>query len=239
MSDPLRWADTDRETLRRALPEALVLLPVGATEQHGPHLATGTDALLAHTVAERAAAAADSPRRLVLAPPLPFGSSDHHLPFGGTLSLTPETLLAVLLDLARSIAVQGGARLVVVNGHGGNTGICQAFAQAASLRHGLSVGYLDYWRFADGTNVPGHAGEFETAMVLAVRPELVAAPSARPETPVVPTVSGVDVHTPDVWQAIDGYTDRPERADADRGRRWLDAIVTAVAARLTELARTL
>jgi creatinine amidohydrolase len=242
MSDPSRWAECDRETLRAELPEAVVLLPVGATEQHGPHLATGTDALLAHTVTERAAVLADASRRLIVAPPLPFGSSDHHLPFGGTLSLSPETLLAVLLDLARSIAVQGGRRLVVINGHGGNTGICQAFAQAAAVRHGLSVGYFDYWRFAAGSGSvpgPGHAGEFETALVLAVRPELVRPPSDRADPPPLPAVDRVDVQTAGVWQSIDGYTDHPARATEENGRRWLDGIVAAAAAAFVELARTL
>lgn len=243
MSGPLFWSDTDRETLRAVLPEALVLLAIGATEQHGPHLATGTDALLASTICERAAAAAAerATRRLVLAPAMPFGSSDHHLPFGGTLSLSPETLLAVLHDLARSVAAQGGRRLVVVNGHGGNSGICQTFLQSAVVRHGLSVGYLDYWRLAapGQTAAPGHAGEFETAMVLAVRPELVTPPQPRPEVPAPPTVDGVNVDTVDAWRSIDGYTDRPERANAERGRWWLDHIVAALADRFLELARTL
>jgi creatinine amidohydrolase len=230
----MKWAETDRETLRATLPEALVLLPIGATEQHGPHLATGTDALLATTVAERAAelAAPNAARPLLVAPPLPFGASDHHLPFGGTLSLGPETLLAVLGDLARSIATQGGRRLVVVNGHGGNTGIAHAFAGAAASRHELAVTSINYWELID--NMPGHAGEFETALVLAVRPELVRPPVARTEVPVVPDLG---VHSGQFWRAIDGYTDRPELADAERGRQWLDAIVSALADRLTELAR--
>ncbi|HEX3780922.1 MAG TPA: creatininase family protein [Pseudonocardiaceae bacterium] len=120
----LRWAELTREQLGAILPEALVILPIGATEQHGPYLATGTDALLASTVAGRGAALAAprAGRRLVLTPALPIGASDHHFPFGGTLSLRQETLLAVLGDLARSVARSGGRRLVLVNGHGGNQG---------------------------------------------------------------------------------------------------------------------
>lgn len=235
-----RWADSDRESLRALLPESLVVLAVGATEQHGPHLATGTDALLASTVAERAAdlAAPGAARPIVLAPPVPFGASDHHLPFGGTLSLGPETLLAVLGDLARSIAVQGGRRLVVVNGHGGNVGVCHAFAGAASTRHDLTVSCVDYWQLlGPGEGVPGHAGEFETSLVLAVRPELVRAVKPRDTTPTVATVSDVDVHSGQIWQDIDGYTDRPELADADTGRDRLARAVAALADRLTELAR--
>jgi creatinine amidohydrolase len=237
-----RWAETDRETLRELLPDALVLLAIGATEQHGPHLATGTDALLAATTCERAAdAAADRARRpLVVVPTLPFGASDHHLPFGGTLSLAPETLLAVLGDLARSLAAQGARRLVVVNGHGGNVGICRTFAEAAAARHGLSVAYLHYWTFADPAEpwIPGHAGEFETSLVAALRPELVGDAPER-TAPVLPEVPGVALHSPGIWHDIDGYTGEPRRADAKRGRRWLDQIVAAMADRFVELARTL
>ncbi|WP_344219141.1 creatininase family protein, partial [Kribbella sancticallisti] len=122
----VRWHESNRERLAELLPEALVLLPVGATEQHGPHLATGTDWFLAQSITERAAfdAAQRSARPLVITPPVAFGASDHHLPFGGTLSLTAETMQAVLIDLARSAAASGAQRLVLVNGHGGNSGAC-------------------------------------------------------------------------------------------------------------------
>ncbi|MGH3587728.1 MAG: creatininase family protein, partial [Pseudonocardia sp.] len=96
------WNELTREQLGAVLPDALVVLPVGATEQHGPHLATGTDALVVDAVARAAVAAAGTDRDLVLAPTLPFGASDHHLPFGGTLSLRVETMTEVVLDLARS-----------------------------------------------------------------------------------------------------------------------------------------
>jgi creatinine amidohydrolase len=98
----LRWNETTREALTAVLPEALVLLATGATEQHGPHLPTGTDILLSRTVTERAADRASpiSQRPLVLAPPLPFGASDHHRRFGGTLSLRVPTMITVLSDPA-------------------------------------------------------------------------------------------------------------------------------------------
>jgi creatinine amidohydrolase len=239
-----RWADTDRAELARLLPDAVVVLPVGATEQHGPHLPTGTDALLVNTVAEiaveRAGPVADRP--LLLAPPVHFGASDHHFPFGGTLSLTPQTLLAVLTDLARSVVRCGGRRLVLVNGHGGNRGVCHAAAAgAAAAWRELAVAYLDYWDLVTepgDTPVPGHAGEFETALVLAIRADLVGVRTHR-TPPVLPAVADTDLHTARLWQDIDGFTDDPARADADRGRRWLDQCVTALADRLVQLARTL
>jgi creatinine amidohydrolase len=238
----LRWAESDRDTVRGALSEALVLVSRGATEQHGPHLPTGTDALLSATVCERAGerAAAESVRPLLLAPPLALGASDHHLPFGGTLSLSPQTLLAVLDDLARSISAQGGRRLVVVNGHGGNAGVCHAFAGAAAHHHGLSVAYLDYWRVLDRQDVvPGHAGEFETSLVLAIRGELVRPRPPREQPPEPPRVSDVDIHSGQIWHDLDGYTDQPALATPERGQDWLDRIVAGLAARFVALAKVM
>ncbi|MGA8117034.1 MAG: creatininase family protein, partial [Actinocatenispora sp.] len=187
-------------------------------------------------------AGADCARPLVLAPTIPVGASDHHLPFGGTLSLSPETLQAVLLDLARSVAAGGGRRLVIVNGHGGNRGVCHAAAAAASTRHGLAVGYLDYWTLLDASGdprVPGHAGEFETSMVLAVRPELVRSRTPRDEPRWVPVVRNVDIYSGAVWRDIEGYTDDPARADAGQGDAWLETCVATLSDRLIDLAVTL
>ncbi|MFE3173447.1 creatininase family protein [Amycolatopsis sp. NPDC059090] len=237
----LRWAEADRAVVRGVLSEALVLVPIGATEQHGPHLPTGTDAFLAAAVCERAAevAAPRAERALLLAPPIPYGASDHHLPFNGTLSLSAQTLLHVLDDLARSIAVQGGRRMVVVNGHGGNVGACHAFAGAASTRHGLAVAHTDYWRVLEPEDiVPGHAGEFETSMMLAVRRELVQEPAAR-EKPPRTGVSDVDIHSGQVWREMDGYTDQPELATESRGTRWFERIANGLADRFVALAKVL
>ena len=119
MSDVLRWTELTRSRLTELLPDAVVAMALGATEQHGPHLATGTDALLATTALERAAdrygvlpenhGAANRP--LILAPTMPFGASDHHLAFGGTLSLQAKTLLAVLVDICSSLSAVGAKRL--------------------------------------------------------------------------------------------------------------------------------
>lgn len=234
----LQWPATDRETLKQVLPGALVVLPIGATEQHGKHLATGTDALMAATTAQQAAqqAAELSPRPIVLGPTMPFGASDHHLPFGATMSLSAETLHSVLLDLLRSVSVSGGRRVVLVNGHGGNIGTCHSAAAAASTRHDLAVAYVDYWRFAGS---PGHAGEFETSLVAAVQPDWVGKAEPREGVVDMPVVADVDIYSSGLWKTIDGYTDRPELASAQQGTQRLSAIVDALADRLIELAKTL
>ncbi len=242
----VHWRELNRDQLGALLPDALVVLPIGATEQHGPHLATGTDALLAETAAQRAAAlAADaSARPLVLAPTIPVGASDHHLPFGGTLSLRPETLLAVLLDLARSVADGGGRRLVLVNGHGGNRGICSAAAAAASVRSSIAVAYVDYWDAAADadlgeTALPGHAGGFETSLVLATAPDWVAARDERDVVPQIPAVAGMEIHRQASWHEQNGYTDQPAHASAEKGGAWLEHLVSVLAGRLVELAKAL
>lgn len=236
-----RWDELNRAELGAVLPNGLVLLATGAVEQHGPHLATGTDILLSRTVLGRAAEAAEarSSRALVLAPFLPIGASDHHLPFGGTISLAPATLLTVLGDVLRSIRAAGATRVLIVNGHGGNTGVCHAAAAAASASGDLSVASLDYWRLVpEGASgpVPGHAGWFETSLVLGLRPELVADRPPREEPRPIVAPESVDLHSAAAWAAIDGYTDHPEHADAAEGRRVLDSVVSALADRIVETA---
>lgn len=248
MTDVFRWAELTRTRLTELLPNAVVAIATGATEQHGPHLATGTDALLAETVLTRAAeryggAGDDVGRPLVLAPTLAFGASDHHLPFGGTLSLTPETLMAVLVDLCRSLAADGGRRLLIVNGHGGNTGVCQAAAGAAAAHFDLMVGYLDYWSLLGddlaglpADCVPGHAGAFETSLVSALRPEFVSGAAERHEYPPSIPVPGLQVHSANVWAGWNGFTDSPGAASSDIGAELLDRLSNRLAERIAAFA---
>jgi creatinine amidohydrolase len=152
---------------------ATALWPVGATEQHGDHLATGFDLVAAAAVCERAAAQLG--RSVVVLPGLPFGSSDHWLPLGATLSLRPGTLAAVVLDVVRSLEATGVVQLVIVNGHAGNVGpILAALGELSQARPRVEL--VSYWQLlgadelaaasrADGGGV-GHAGEFETSIAL-------------------------------------------------------------------------
>jgi creatinine amidohydrolase len=227
----VHWGSATRDELNEILPESVVVLPIGATEQHGPHLPTRTDILIAETVAERAAAVACDAENLsvILAPPLPFGASAHHVKFGGTLSLSDTTLLSILDDLIDSIERQGGTRLLILNGHGGNRGAARAAASRADARESITVAVLDYWDAA-GQIAPGHAGEVETSFILALSeaPENIRAPH-RDHPPVLPNLGRATYHGSWVWRSIDGYTDNPAAASAEAGRRELDAIVDGVA----------
>jgi creatinine amidohydrolase len=239
------WEQCTRQLLSDILPEALVVLPIGATEQHGPHLPTGADAFIVGALAGEAIrrAASSSTRPLVLTPTVPFGASDHHLAFGGTLSLRNETVTSVLLDLLNSVREAGGSRVLIVNGHGGNRGPCHSAAHVASTRFGMHVGYLDYWAplASDprASLIPGHAGTFETAIICHLRPDSVGSvprPVTRPEQP---SAEDVVLHSGALWSAIDGYSDQPADARAEDGEHWFEACVGALASRITDLAACL
>ncbi len=128
---PLRWAQCTSEEVGAAAAAGLVaVLPVGATEQHGPHLATGTDFVLAAAAAEAACARTGD----IVLPPLQLGCSlGHTARWPGTLSLTPATLAAVILETGRWVGDSGFAKLVLVNGHGTNGPPCESALLA--LRH--------------------------------------------------------------------------------------------------------
>jgi creatinine amidohydrolase len=242
MSDVRRWDALTREEISAVAADALLVLPVGTTEQHGPHLVTGTDAALVGAVAERAAALAARPDVVLLAPTLAFGASDHHLPFGGTLSLRVSTLQAVLADLLASAAVSGCRRVFVLNGHGGNAAACAIAVAEASREHGILAATVLFSQLLDPSalelQIAGHAGVFETSLMLALYPDRVRAGRAAPSPGGAARgwPRGLVVGEPKRWQELDGYTDRPETATAELGEAALQAVVAATAACFEEVA---
>jgi creatinine amidohydrolase len=223
-------------------PAALLVVPVGSTEQHGPHLVTGTDALLATELAERAAAAASRPETILLAPTLAYGASAHHLPFGGTLSLAATTFQLVLGDLLASAASAGVRRVFLLNGHGGNAAACATAAVEASREHGLVAATAMASDLVDPKEIEGpvhgHAGSFETSLMLALEPDRVRPELARPSPGGAARARprGLVVAEPGRWAELDGFTDRPDEATRERGEQALAACVAAVAAAFEQLA---
>ncbi|HET8607683.1 MAG TPA: creatininase family protein [Gaiellaceae bacterium] len=242
MSTVRRWDRLTRTEIAGLAPEALLVLPVGSTEQHGPHLATGTDAALAGEIARRAAEAAARPETILLAPTLAYGASDHHLPFGATLSLRLETFALVLRDLLASAASAGCRRAFLLNGHGGNTASCAAAVAEAARADGILCASAIYSQLLEpGTidaPVPGHAGQFETSLMLAVAADGVRPEAARssPGGAARTRHRGLTVAEPGRWQELEGFTDRPETASPELGAQLLDACVRATAAAFEEVA---
>ena len=148
-----------------------LLVPVGSTEQHGPHLPLDTDTRIAAAVA---AGAADELADTLVAPPVPYGSAGEHQGFPGTVSIGTAALTLLLTEYGRS-ACDWVARLVFVNGHGGNL---DALRDGVGLlrREGRDAGWLSCG--AAGTDA--HAGHTETSVLLHLSPELVDTSAARP-----------------------------------------------------------
>ena len=248
----ITWNQATRDEVRVAMPSHIVLLPTGATEQHGPHLATGHDSFTVADIARQAADAANVP--VILAPTQVFGSSHHHLPFGGTLSLSSETYFRVITDLVHSM-IQGGARRIfLLNGHGGNQELNTLVVRDVTLNPPgdvpVTMAAASYWEIARpslealpelaGIPLPGHAGQFETATMLATTASHVREPRAiRDSNPHQPTViPGTRIEQTGSWQAFDGFTDFPHRATPELGKLVLDVISRDVAQALATFART-
>ena len=243
---PLLFDELTRVRLRELSTDALVVWPVGATEQHGPHLPTGTDAMHVEWVAREAAVRATARGvQVVVAPTLRIGSSEHHLPFGGTMSLPTEAYYRTIRAGVESLVTDGFRRVLVINGHGGNHEIIQLVVRDLAVElPDVHLGAGSWWTVAwdalvaagaaDIGRFPGHAGRFETSLVLAMRPDLVVHPLPHRDDPgsTDPRRFGADLRAEHSgsWQAIDGYGDSPDLASAELGHRWLDVAADAVAA---------
>lgn len=152
-----------------------ILLPLGATEEHGPHLGLGTDFYEAEAIAHETSKATG----VIVAPTLNYGMSLSMMEFPGTLSLRPKTLMAVLEDILLSIHRHGFHRVMIVNGHGGNTA---SILSAIYAFPDLSVKLFEWWKDAKvcgvvketmGEQAGTHASSGETALMLSIRPDAV------------------------------------------------------------------
>jgi creatinine amidohydrolase len=239
----LQFAEHTREELRELAPTSLVVLPLGATEQHGPHLPVGTDFFTIDHLAMEAARRVSGQMPVLVAPCLPFGSSDHHLPFGGTFSISTDVYYQVICDLLRSLVQDGFKRILMLNGHGGNHELIQVAARDIARVHPVEIAAASYWMLCwdgllaldahKGCRFPGHAGKFETSVMLALREPLVS--PQRPEREYNFDTDPRGAYGPyrhernGSWQAIDGYSDSPAKGSSELGRLYLPAMIDGVA----------
>jgi creatinine amidohydrolase len=178
-----RLADLRAPEVASALsPSSVLIQPVGAIEQHGPHLPLSTDLLIASELAEAVVAARGDELDLWLLPPLAYTKSNEHAWAPGTIWLSAQTMLSVLDDLGRCVATLPTRRLAFLNGHGGNSALLAVANRELRLAHGLMTFLLHPSQPRDsGGGVADddelgmgvHAGRDETSVVLHLRPELV------------------------------------------------------------------
>ncbi|GAB2840007.1 mycofactocin biosynthesis peptidyl-dipeptidase MftE [Actinocorallia aurea] len=206
---------------------ALVLVPVGATEQHGPHLPLSTDTVIAEAVAVRAAR--ELPGPVLVAPAIAFGASGEHAGFPGTVSIGHTALRAVIVETVRSLALWAG-RVVFVNGHGGNVPtLDDALAQMRVEGHDVA------WAPCGAPGADPHAGFTETSVMLHLDPGKVrladaVAGDTRPLVELMPELlaGGVRAVSPS------GVLGDPTGATAEAGERIVAQMVAAVVRRVRE-----
>ncbi len=201
---------------------ALLVVPLGATEQHGPHLPLDTDTTIAVALADRLAAERED---VLVAPALPYGSSGEHQGFAGTLSLGQGATELVILELIRSATVTFD-RVLLLNAHGGNAGpLSRAVARLAEEGRDVRA-----WNPAAAWSGDAHAGLIETSVMLALAPGSVDMARATPGATesleqLLPALQrgGVAAVSPN------GVLGDPTGASGAYGRKLLDAAVSQLA----------
>jgi creatinine amidohydrolase len=231
-------------------PSSVAVLPVGAIEQHGPHLPLVTDALVAESAARAAVAERGDELDLWLLPALAYGRSVEHMWAPGTLSLSTGTFAAVLGDVAASVAATGIRRLVFVNAHGGNVSELQTALRDIRRAHGLMTFAVNAFLPAEqqatwdehelGQGIHGGAGE--TSLMLHLRPDLVDMSLAGTRVPRrladnhhVRFGGNVSFGWLSDDFGPDGYLGDPTLASAEAGKAGFAAIVDTLGAQLAEI----
>jgi creatinine amidohydrolase len=214
-----------------ALPLSLtVLVPLGSTEQHGPHLPLHTDTAIATAVAQAAAARLRRARprdHVLVAPAIAYGASGEHQDFAGTMSIGIDVLQFLLVELVRSLS-RWAEQIVIVNGHGGNMD-----ALAAAVVQMRYEGHDAVWAPCMAEDIDAHAGHAETSLMLHLAPRLVDMARAEPGNlaplaQLMPELKakGVAAVSPS------GVLGDPTTATAEDGRRLLEWMADDVATRI-------
>jgi creatinine amidohydrolase len=209
----LTWADIEAYLKTKDV----ILVPIGSTEQHGPNGLLGTDHLAAEAIAREAGTRAGT----IVSPTIPFGMSHHHMGFPGTISLSPETLLALMKDIVSSLYRHGFRRFYFVNGHGGNTPTLGA--SFSSILEGCpraSFKIASWWLLPEITELAGplfggreghHATPSEVSLTAHLHPDRVRFPSAVQPVATCACLRAVPRNIPD-GRCLRLFLARPERA---------------------------
>ncbi|MGW4073660.1 creatininase family protein [Streptomyces asiaticus] len=248
-----RFTDLSGPAVAGLAPDTVAVLPVGAIEQHGPHLPVATDYFMAEAVAGEAARAAGEDCEITLLPGLAYAKSDEHAWSPGTLWLGASTLFAVLDDIGRSLAAGPVRRLAFLNAHGGNSALLGVALRELRVKHGLSTFLLHASLPADrGGTSPAtelglgvHGGLKETSAMLHLHPDLVDMKLARrsvPEHLARYEHIGFGKRVSFGWTSDDfglpgGVIGDPTDATAELGRQLVDSAAADAAAALRECAR--
>jgi creatinine amidohydrolase len=231
------------EVRERQAQNAIVIVPIGSFEQHGPHLPVQVDALLAGEVARRTALKVSVHQPVIVTPTVWCGLAEHHMSFGGTITLDFDTFQAVLRCICRSLLRQGFRKILLLNGHGGNITALSVISDSLTRELDCAIAATTYWvpakeaiaELLEHQTSIGHACEAETSMLLAIAPELVDVDAAH--TVRAPMGGLFDAGGIHVWRSTEYWTKNgvigaPHAATAEKGEALLDAAAAALAGKL-------
>lgn len=238
----VNWSDYTTEELEEIIKEdsPVVIVPIGATEQHGPHLAINTDADIGYQIVKRVAET--SPVKTLILPSVWTGVSPHHMNFCGTISIKQSTLFALTYDILESLIHHGVKRLLVVNSHGGNMALLKTVTDEIGMNTGISPVYVTYWQLiADVIDDireskkggMSHACELETSLKLLLSPQDV-----REDRFKDVMIEGDEFHSVDMFggskigiykpfkvYSPTGQIGAPSKASKEKGQQILDALI--------------
>jgi creatinine amidohydrolase len=243
----VRWDELTKDQFEQYRDTATVAINFASTEQHSRHLPVGTDAIIGGAVLEEAARLAMSP--VVVLPQVRYGYSPHHRFAPGYVTISQKTLVSYARDICQSVHENGFKRMFMVNSHGGNQVYLTAVVNEIGEEYGDSFSLMElrYWDIASSRIMEirdsamggaAHAGEFETSMIMHLRPELVQAD----------TIVECDPVPGDPWFQMDllgskkyfkfsnfnkynpeGHVGQPHLASAEKGRLFFEAVTEELA----------
>lgn len=253
----MQWADLTSPVLAAAIRrDPITVVPIGSVEQHGHHLPLGTDAFAAEAVARGAASRWTGERPLLLSPTLWTGLSPHHMGLAGSITLRTSTFVDLVEDVCSSLLHHGVRRIVLLNGHGGNAAalgvlLARLGEQGLPVERVVVVTYWDLVahrtsEFRESRHGgTGHAGEFETSLMLATHDQLVNSDAAQVCYPELPsdylstdlfTGGRVSRYVPFDRLSESGTLGDPSAASVEKGRRIMAACTEELHAFLTDFA---
>ena len=227
--------------------DPVVVVPVGANEQHGRHLPLKVDWGLVSDIAERSACrASDEGVPCLVTPPVWTGYSPHHMQFPGTITLDASTFARLLIGVATSLRKHGFRYIMFLNGHGGNINLVRSVVQQLRFEYQVETAGASYWDLAleeirrwrmSPLGGIGHACELETSLMLALYPHLVETSEVEDFVPTTSHYSASDLTSPGPVTTSKAFHERtphgvigsPTFASGDRGQLLLDEIADAVA----------
>jgi creatinine amidohydrolase len=240
----LTWAEMNDAIAR----QKLVILPTGATEQHGRHLPLDVDEFLCESVClEVGRRAAD---RVLVLPPVSYGLNMHHIDFPGTIHIEPETFIAFCLNITKSVAYHGFQKILIVNGHGSNSPLIELVARKTVLQTkslcfatNYAAFLLEAFESIRETKVMAHADEFETSLYLHLAPERVKMDQAVEDNDRMgkhvssDSTKNYPVRFNDFWGrwTRTGVHGDPTKATAEKGKALFNAAVAGLVDLVDEL----